>query len=154
VQIVNVVLHLVRNLAFIKDLPANVHLSADQAELASLQSKLIRTLSQSNFLDLLLTVASSAASDAMFNAWNALVLEIFYLLFRGVKPADLVLEQGMVSVGNFPGNCVHCRTEIALASKRGKISDSSSLPKTDAGETLRARRLRVTRALARPSRCD
>ncbi|KAI0301445.1 timeless protein-domain-containing protein [Russula brevipes] len=72
VQIVNVVLHLVRNLAFIKDLPANVHLSADQAELASLQSKLIRTLSESNFLDLLLTVASSAASDAMFNAWNAL----------------------------------------------------------------------------------
>ncbi|KAI0251523.1 timeless protein-domain-containing protein [Lactifluus subvellereus] len=93
VQIVNVVLHLVRNLAFIKDLPANVYLSADQAELASLQSRLIRTLSESHFFDLLLTIASSAASDAMFNSWNTLVLEIFYLLFRGIKPASLILEQ-------------------------------------------------------------
>ncbi|KAI0265300.1 timeless protein-domain-containing protein [Gloeopeniophorella convolvens] len=93
VQVINVVLHLVRNLAFIKDLPANVHLSADQAEFSTLQSKLIRTLSESNFLDLLLTMASSAASDVMFNNWNTLVLEIFYLLFRGVKPTDLVLEQ-------------------------------------------------------------
>lgn len=97
VQIVNLVLHLVRNLAFIKDLPANVHLSADQAEFASLQSKLIRTLSESHFLDLLLTIASSATTDAMFNGWNALVLEIFYLLFRGVKPTQLVSEQSVVS---------------------------------------------------------
>ena len=43
VQIVNVVLHVVLNLAFIKDLPANVYLSADQAEFASPQRKLIRT---------------------------------------------------------------------------------------------------------------
>ncbi|KAI9507117.1 timeless-domain-containing protein [Russula earlei] len=93
VQIVNVVLHLVRNLAFIKDLPPNVHLSADQAEFASLQSKLIRTLSESHFFDLLLTIASSAATDTAFNSWNALVLEIIYLLFRGAKPTHLVLEQ-------------------------------------------------------------
>ncbi|KAI0293651.1 timeless protein-domain-containing protein [Multifurca ochricompacta] len=93
VQIVNVVLHVLRNLAFIRDLPANVHLSTDQAEFASLQSKLIRTLSESHFFDLLLTIASSAASDVMFNNWNTLVLEILYLLFRGVKPTSLVLEQ-------------------------------------------------------------
>jgi replication fork protection complex subunit Tof1/Swi1 len=37
VQIMNVVLHLVRNLAFIKDLP---HLSADQAEFSSRRSNL------------------------------------------------------------------------------------------------------------------
>ena len=100
VQIVNVVLHLVRNLAFIKDLPANVHLSADQAEFSSLQSKLIRALSDSHFFDLLLTIASSATSDAMFNSWNALVLEIFYLLFRGVKPTQLVLDQTAVRCWN------------------------------------------------------
>ena len=97
VQIVNVVLHVVRNLAFIRDLPTNVHLSADQAEFASLQSKFIRALSESHLLDLLLTIASSATSDAMFNGWNTLVLEIFYLLFRGVKPTQLVLEQTAVS---------------------------------------------------------
>lgn len=36
-QITNVILHLFRNLAFIKDLPSNTNLSADQAELSSLQ---------------------------------------------------------------------------------------------------------------------
>jgi replication fork protection complex subunit Tof1/Swi1 len=36
-QVVNVILHLFRNLAFIKDLPPNTHLSSNQAELSSLQ---------------------------------------------------------------------------------------------------------------------
>ncbi|KAH9947733.1 timeless protein-domain-containing protein [Amylocystis lapponica] len=93
VQIINVVLYLVRNLAFIKDLPANMHLSADQAAFSSLQSRLITALSETNTLDLLLTIASNAPTDSMFNGWNALVLEIFYLLFRGVKPASLAMDQ-------------------------------------------------------------
>jgi len=37
-QVVNVILHLFRNLAFIKDLPPNTHLSSSQAELSSLQA--------------------------------------------------------------------------------------------------------------------
>lgn len=36
-QVVNVILHLFRNLAFIKDLPPNTHLSSNQAEFSSLQ---------------------------------------------------------------------------------------------------------------------
>ncbi|GBE89890.1 Topoisomerase 1-associated factor 1 [Sparassis crispa] len=93
VQIVNVVLYLIRNLAFIKDLPANTYLSADQAEYSSLQSRLVKALSDTGFLDLLLTIASNVSSNAMFNNWNALVLEIFYLLFRGVKPTSLTMDQ-------------------------------------------------------------
>ena len=96
VQVVGVVLYLVRNLAFIKDLPANMNASADQAELSSLQTKLIQTLSQSHVLDLVLTIASNSDTDAMFNAWNNLVLEIVYLLFRGVKPSGLVTDQSKV----------------------------------------------------------
>lgn len=92
-QVVSVVLHVVRNLAFIADAPANVHLSADQAELASLQSRLVRALSEAHFLELLLAAAAGAQGDALFNASNTLVLEIFYLLFRGVRPASLVSEQ-------------------------------------------------------------
>ncbi|KAG6872642.1 hypothetical protein C0995_008073 [Termitomyces sp. Mi166 len=92
-QIVNVVLHLVRNLAFIKDLPYNTHLSADQAEFSSLQSKLIRTLSDTHILQLLLTIAANTNNDPLLNSWNTLVLEIFYLLFRGVKPATLSHDQ-------------------------------------------------------------
>jgi replication fork protection complex subunit Tof1/Swi1 len=128
VQIVNVVLHLVRNLAFIKDLPANVHLSADQAEFASLQSKLIRTLSESHLLDLLLTIASSATSNAMFNNWNTLVLEIFYLLFRGIKPASLTLETSAVSVF-FANRCYEALFVVLRDSppdsKRNRIYNNS-----------------------------
>lgn len=96
-QIINVVLHLVRNLAFIKDLPTNVHLSADQADFSSLQSKLIRTLADAHYLELLTTIASNAATDKMFNNWNTLVLEIFYLLFRGVRPTALIIEPSKAS---------------------------------------------------------
>ena len=97
VQIVNVILHLVRNLAFIKDPPANAYGSADQSELSSLQSRLIKGLSDSHFIDLLMTIASNAAEDPVFTQWNALVLEIFYLLFRGVKPTSLAGDQTKVN---------------------------------------------------------
>ncbi|EGO01257.1 hypothetical protein SERLA73DRAFT_51065 [Serpula lacrymans var. lacrymans S7.3] len=92
-QIVNVILHLFRNLAFIKDPPPNMHLSVDQAEFSSLQTKLIKSFSESHILDLLLTVASDASNDLLFNGANTLVLEIFYLLFRGVKPSLLAIDQ-------------------------------------------------------------
>ena len=96
VQIINVVLYLIRNLAFIKDLPPNLHLSADQAEFSSLQSRLVKALSDANVFDFLLTVASNATTDPMFNGWNALVLEIFYLFFRGAKPSALAADQAKV----------------------------------------------------------
>lgn len=97
-QIINVVLHLIRNLAFIKDLPSNMHLSADQAEFASLQTKLIRTLSETHILQLLLTIAANADNDKLLNGYNTLVLEIFYLLFRGVTPTTLAADQAKVRV--------------------------------------------------------
>ncbi|CCM05491.1 uncharacterized protein FIBRA_07712 [Fibroporia radiculosa] len=99
-QIINVILYLIRNLAFIKDLPQNMHTSADQAEYSSMQTRLIKALFDSNILDLLLTIASNATADAMFNSWNSLVLEIFYLLFRGVKPTSLAMDQSQEPTQN------------------------------------------------------
>ena len=96
-QIINVVLHLFRNLAFIKDQPQDMHASAAQAEFSSLQSKLITTLSEIHALDLLMTIASNAAADPFFNQWNTLIMETFYLLFRGVKPSTLAVDQKQVS---------------------------------------------------------
>ncbi|KAG8868501.1 Topoisomerase 1-associated factor 1, partial [Tulasnella sp. 331] len=93
-QIINLVLHCFRNLCFIKDPPPNAHASGEQAEYAALQSKLINTFREANVLDALLAFASNA-DDMMFNPWNNLVLEIFYLLFRGVKPGSLILDQSV-----------------------------------------------------------
>lgn len=95
-QIINVVLHLIRNLAFIKDLPFNTHLSSDQAEFSALQSKLVRVLSETQILQLLLTIAANVDNDPLMNGWNTLVLEILYLLFRGIKPSTLITDQTKV----------------------------------------------------------
>ncbi|KAG6918286.1 hypothetical protein DXG01_015378 [Tephrocybe rancida] len=92
-QIINVVLHLVRNLAFIKDLPFDARLSANQAEFSSLQTKLVRALSETHMLQLLLTIAANTAKDPLLTNWNTLILEIFYLLFRGVTPSNLTTDQ-------------------------------------------------------------
>ncbi|KAG1814818.1 hypothetical protein EV424DRAFT_1413535 [Suillus variegatus] len=95
-QIVNLILHLIRNLIFIEDLPANTHLSADQVEYSSLQTGLVKALSETHMLDLLLTIqvaTNTTSNDPLFNASNTLVLEIFYLLFRGVIPRLLAVDQ-------------------------------------------------------------
>lgn len=94
-QIINVILHLFRNLAFIKDRQSNINASNDQAEMSSLQSKLIKTYSEAHVFDLLVTIASNS-KDPFFNQWNTLVLETFYLLFRGVLPATLSIDQTKV----------------------------------------------------------
>ena len=109
-QVINVVLHLIRNLAFIKDLPSNSHLSADQVEYSSLQSKYIRALSESNTIELLLAIATNADNDPLFNGWNTLVLEILYLLFRGVKPTSLAVDQARVC-RNYHVTC-HLLTQV------------------------------------------
>ncbi|EPQ50778.1 timeless-domain-containing protein [Gloeophyllum trabeum ATCC 11539] len=92
VQIINVVLYLIRNLAFIKDPPPNMYASSDRTELSSLQSKLVKRLSESHLTDLIMTIASNAL-DPLYNPWNTLALEIFYLMFRGVTPSSLALDQ-------------------------------------------------------------
>lgn len=97
-QIITVVLFLVRNLAFIKDLPSNTNLSSDRAELSSLQTRLIRILSEDFIIEFLLTIASNASTDPLFNRWNVITLEIFYLIFRGVRPASLVIEAEKVNL--------------------------------------------------------
>ncbi|KAF9516043.1 hypothetical protein BS47DRAFT_1443938 [Hydnum rufescens UP504] len=91
-QIINVILHAFRNLAFIKDLPVNAHASSDQAEYSSLQSKMIVMMQETRILDVFLTLAANT-TDSLFNPYNAVLLEIFSLLYRGVKPQALALEQ-------------------------------------------------------------
>lgn len=123
-QIINVVLHLIRNLAFIKDLPSNC-LNPDQAEFSTLQSRLIHALSDSHTFDLLLTIATNADKDPLFNGWNTLVLEIFYLFLRGVQPSALAVDQAKVCMSIFTRFDTYC---ISLFSNPQKVyNDSSTL---------------------------
>jgi len=147
-QIINVVLHLVRNLAFIKDPPANIHTSSDQMQFSSLQSKLIRTLSDAGFLDLLSVIASNSVTDAMFNRWNTLVLEIVYLLFRGVKPDSLVSNQVQVGVSA----TISAGSSLILSSKQRGIFEHYYQLRVGGVATLPVMRLRDIPALAPQSR--
>lgn len=103
-QVVNVILYIFRNLAFIRDARRDVRSSADQAELGALQGKLIRQLEEVHAMELLLAIAANEGNDSMFNGWNTLVLEIFYLLFRGVKPAGLSTDLAKVRA---PPHLIH-----------------------------------------------
>ncbi|KAF5339101.1 hypothetical protein D9611_011155 [Ephemerocybe angulata] len=99
-QVMSVVLHLIRNLAFIKDPPANSLASSERQEQSGLQSKLIRVLEETHILKLLLTIAANTDNDPLFNNWNTLVLEIFYLLFRGAKPESISQDQAKEPTAN------------------------------------------------------
>ncbi|KAJ3475572.1 hypothetical protein NLI96_g11753 [Meripilus lineatus] len=96
ISVMNVILYLIRNLAFIKDPPSNTHLSADRAQLSTMQSRLIKLLSEQEMFQVIMTFASNAGTDPIFNNWNTLILEIFYLLYRGVKPSSLARDQARV----------------------------------------------------------
>lgn len=96
---VQALLYIIRNLAMIKDAPASTSLSADNVEKASLQSRLIEQLETSDFLPLLITLASSSNARE-FNQYNVLILDIVHLLWRGVSPADLCRDQKVVAREN------------------------------------------------------
>lgn len=145
-QIMNVVLHLIRNLAFIKDPPLNSLASADQAERAMLQSKLIRVLDETKILKLLLTIAANTDEDPLFNGWNTLVLETFYLLFRGVKPTSLARDQAKVCFATHSGF-----RALNVHRNRQPNFRTCSLWKTVTGVKWLERHLLVTHALGRPS---
>ncbi|KAJ7151353.1 timeless protein-domain-containing protein [Mycena crocata] len=78
-QVAALVLHIVRNLAAIRDSEG-------------LQSRLMRALQETHLTDLLLTAAANSDTDPLLASWNTLVLEILFLLFRGTPPFTL-LEQ-------------------------------------------------------------
>ncbi|KAF9452119.1 hypothetical protein P691DRAFT_772581 [Macrolepiota fuliginosa MF-IS2] len=92
-QLVTVVLYLIRNLAFVKDLRPGANLSANQFEFTSLQSRLVKELSTANFIEFIITIAANTEKDPWLTGWNTVVLEILYLLYRGVSLTSLSTKQ-------------------------------------------------------------
>ncbi|KXN83811.1 Topoisomerase 1-associated factor 1 [Leucoagaricus sp. SymC.cos] len=92
-QLVSVVLYLIRNLAFVKDLRQSANLSTNQQEFTSLQSRLIQELEKANFIEFIITIAANTEKDPWLTGWNTIALEILYLLYRGVSPISLSKKQ-------------------------------------------------------------
>ncbi|GAA5948542.1 hypothetical protein JCM3765_004917 [Sporobolomyces pararoseus] len=96
-NVISLVLHTFRNLAAIQD-RASTSTSADAIEQSSLQSELIVQLESESILQLLLAMAAQADSTD-YAPWNMVVLDILHLVFRTVKPDEL-----MVPVQKIEGN--------------------------------------------------
>ncbi|GAA5968611.1 hypothetical protein JCM21900_002207 [Sporobolomyces salmonicolor] len=96
-NVISLVLHTFRNLAAMKDRVLTSE-SADAIEESSLQSELILQLSSENILELLLAMAAQADSSD-YAPWNMVVLDILHLIFRSVKPEEL-----MIPVQKIEGN--------------------------------------------------
>ncbi|KAG9123429.1 Topoisomerase 1-associated factor 1 [Ceratobasidium sp. 392] len=89
-QIISLVLHIFRNLLALKDPPrTSSSLSSSATSLSSLQSRLLVSLRNTGLLELLITCASNA-DQPEFSEFSAVLLEISYLLVRGVGVRDVV----------------------------------------------------------------
>ncbi|KAH7337412.1 timeless protein-domain-containing protein [Rhizoctonia solani] len=89
IQIISLVLYIFRNLLLLKDPPrTTTSLSSSTTSLASLQSRLLVSLRTTGLLDLFLTCASNADTPE-FSEFSAVLLEITYLIIRGVGVRDV-----------------------------------------------------------------
>lgn len=82
-------LYTFRNLAALKD-KVTTSTSASAVELGSLQSDLIIQLANEHIFDLLIAIAHNADSTE-YAPWNMVALDILHLIFRAVKPAELMI---------------------------------------------------------------
>ncbi|KAJ7454075.1 timeless protein-domain-containing protein [Mycena galericulata] len=132
-QVAALVLHIVRNLAAIRDSEG-------------LQSRLVRALQETHLTDLLLTAAANADADPLLGSWNTLVLEILFLLFRGTPPIALIekpkpaLQRLLAAEARAapPPTSRHPRfgTTIAVSARTSSSSSAKALVHTTAPTPL------------------
>ncbi|GAA5852706.1 hypothetical protein JCM8547_002595 [Rhodosporidiobolus lusitaniae] len=93
-NVISLVLHCFRNLAYLND-RTNMSESAAAIEESSLQSDMIVHFSKHGILDLLLAMSAQADSSD-YAPWNMVVLDILHLIFRCVKPDELMVPVGKI----------------------------------------------------------
>ena len=86
---------MVKSLAFIRALPASSHLSTEQAEFSNQNSRSHSPKHATSiyFLQLLRTLTMISCLQWNTLVLETLVLEILYLLFRGINPSSLTVDQ-------------------------------------------------------------
>ncbi|KAI5453378.1 Topoisomerase 1-associated factor 1 [Naganishia albida] len=98
-RIVSLMLHLARNLLAIRDPIANGQETGEKQELARLQSTLVLQLNEHKYFSLFLSLASNA-STTMYNDFNVLILDCWFLIFRGTDPNELAKDQQRAPMEN------------------------------------------------------
>jgi replication fork protection complex subunit Tof1/Swi1 len=108
-RVISLGLHIIRNLLSVKDAVASdtttgqkeemsrMQVSSLQMDRADRQSNLISQLHKLTYFQLFLTLAS-LAEQTQINQYNVLILDILHLVYRGVRPKDLVRDQARVRI--------------------------------------------------------
>ncbi|KAG0026505.1 Topoisomerase 1-associated factor 1 [Podila clonocystis] len=82
-------LSLFRNLVAIPDTESSITGTMEQFISSIMQEELLCRYQDENIMALLVTLASSA-SDPQLAEWNTMTLEVFYYIFSGIEPDDLI----------------------------------------------------------------
>ncbi|AAW44173.2 conserved hypothetical protein [Cryptococcus deneoformans JEC21] len=122
-RIISLGLHVVRNLLAIKDAVAEGTATGEKEEFAHLQSDLITQLDSLTYLQLFLTLASCADKTDL-NPFNVIVLDILHLIFRGIKPSELVQDQKRVPIDSLARLLEKEKKQKALNSRVGSTRHS------------------------------
>jgi len=108
-RVISLGLHIIRNLLSVKDAVASDTTTGQKEEMSRMQvssrslekeradgqSNLISQLYKLTYFQLFLTLAS-LAEQTQINQYNVLILDILHLVYRGVRPKDLVRDQARV----------------------------------------------------------
>ncbi|KFH70850.1 hypothetical protein MVEG_03697 [Podila verticillata NRRL 6337] len=82
-------LSLFRNLVAIPDTESSITGTMEQFISSIMQEELLCRYQDENIMALLVTLASSAG-DPQLSEWNTMTLEVFYYIFSGIEPDDLI----------------------------------------------------------------
>ncbi|QRW13593.1 topoisomerase 1-associated factor 1 [Ceratobasidium sp. AG-Ba] len=138
-QIILLVLHILRNLLVLKDPPrTSSSLSSSSTSLASLQSRLLVSLRKTGLLDFILMCASNVDNHA-YSEFSAVLLEISYLLVRGVAVRDVVRTRAKKDKDLQRGGMVEDGEDEELKAllEREKREADDSKGRTDEAQSLR-----------------
>ncbi|OXG18463.1 topoisomerase 1-associated factor 1, partial [Cryptococcus neoformans Tu259-1] len=122
-RIISLGLHVVRNLLAIKDAVAEGTATGEKEEFAHLQSDLITQLDSLTYLQLFLSLASCADKTDL-NPFNVIVLDILHLIFRGIKPTELVQDQKRIPIDSLAKLLEKEKKQKALNSRVGSTRHS------------------------------
>lgn len=113
-RVISLGLHIIRNLLSVKDAVASDTTTGQKEEMSRMQvsspfliankradgqSNLISQLHKLTYFQLFLTLAS-LAEQTQINQYNVLILDILHLVYRGVRPKDLVRDQARVTISS------------------------------------------------------
>ncbi|CAO3597350.1 unnamed protein product [Absidia cylindrospora] len=127
-SIIRLTLYFWRNLTAIVDPKASGIASSEQIQLSKLQERLLIRFHESNVLELLLTMASTAGTTDS-NEWHTILLEIVYNLleFADAKETAFVKEEKDKSTTNTTtSNKLSALLESENSSKRRKTQSAPS----------------------------